>query len=70
MFGLRNEVAARHAQRVGADCAHRLPWQVAQAFGKTPQRGKGALLRIGIEEFVGGESGGKAHRFAQPVQHV
>jgi len=50
LFGLRNEVGCvlRDAQRVGADHAHRLERQVAQAFGKPPKRIQRALLRIGI----------------------
>jgi len=44
--------------------------QVAQVFGKSPQCGKGALLCLGIKEFVGSESGGQPHRFAQSIQHV
>jgi hypothetical protein len=72
MFGLHDEVRCvlGDPQGVGPHCAHRDTRQVAQAFGKTPQRDEGALLRIGIKKFVMGKTLGQPHRLAQPIQHV
>ena len=57
-------------QGVGADRAHRLARQAAQAFAEALQAGQCALLRGFVEALVFGQAGGQAHRFAQAIQHV
>ncbi len=60
----------RHAQRVGADHAHRLAGHAGQALGEAAQRGDGALLRVVVEAPVGPEPGAQADRFLDRVERV
>jgi hypothetical protein len=55
----------RHAQGVGADCAHCAARQAAQPFADALQRLQRASLRGAVDAFLGGQAGAQAHHFAQ-----
>ena len=59
-----------HAQRIGADGAHRLPRQAAQPFAEARQGFERARLRGAVDALVVGQPGAEAHAFAQAVERV
>jgi hypothetical protein len=59
-----------HAQRVGADYAHRLRRKAAQAVGETPQRVQCAHLGGAVDALVAGQTRAEAHLLAQAVEQI
>jgi hypothetical protein len=60
----------RHAQRVGADGAHRLARQAAQAFAELAQRLERARLAGAVQALFRGQAGAQSHDLAQRVERV
>ena len=60
----------RDAQRIGADRAHRVPVEAAQAFAEALQAGERALLRGCVEQLVFVEPGAEPHGLAQGIEGI
>ena len=60
----------RHAQRVGADRAHRLAREAAQPLGELGQRLERVRLRGAVDALVGGQAAAQAHHLAHRVERV
>ena len=59
-----------HPQRVGADRAHRMRVEPAQALAKPPHAVERAGLRIFVQAFLAVEAGAETDRLAQRIQRV
>ena len=60
----------RHSQGIGADHAHRILWQPAQAFGEQAKCREGAFCGCRIDRFFGCDTGTEAHRFLQRIERI
>ena len=60
-------LAARDAQRIGADHAHAARVHVAQALAEALQAGEGARRHVLVDAAILVDPGGQAHHFAQAI---
>ena len=58
------------AQGIGADRAHALPGEAAQALGELRERLERRSLRRAVDALVRGEAAAEAHHFAHRVERV
>jgi hypothetical protein len=60
----------RHAQRVGADHAHRRPREAAQALAELGERLEGGCLGGAVDALLGREPAAQAHHLAHRVERI